>query len=693
MFKVPPYLALLCMLGGIIWICLLPLDEYSRRTYVSENALLPGQVHTYFSGSEQNIFRAYRHEVADVLEPSEQKDDQGQPTGAWLIATDSHRTDRLEAVFKGAGIKTGRQSYSYQNAGKSYQGENIYGIVHGPRADGTESIVLVASIRNIEDQLNVNGVTLLLTLARYFSRWSLWSKDIILVITPDSVAGPQAWVDAYHSMHDPHHVTDLTLKSGHIQGVVCIDYPFNHHFETLHISYDGVNGQLPNLDLINTLVAIASGQMGIGTTIQHQHEFTGPADQGKYLVRLKTLFRGMKSQALGHATGAHSVFMPYHIDAITLTAIGEGWQDEMAFGRTVESMTRSLNNLLEKLHQSFFFYLLLQNTRFVSIGTYLPSAMAIGAGFTIVALFAWVRSGYDELEIRDQPTKRGESSPKQQQISANGADMSKTAPVKSDTSDLSSLGWKQIDRIMTPPMTFIVIIHLISLGQISLLTKHYFESLALNISLACVLVLGLPVGISTTILHRSPRGTNNFVAAGSQQAQFFTILSSISLLLLGLNLTVLATLNFSLSMFLGLICAPLAFVGYSPPPTLPSLMGTVRNAVSALIMILFSPPVVISGLLALDAFYLKSRSSQHDQWYATLEKYVKNESFAFNVCGAWGVMVGIWAVWVPAWVVGATGVLASFGPSIPSRPRANKSNKGKPNGGQHVAKDGKVTKQ
>lgn len=44
----------------------LPLNEYSRNTYISENALLPGQTNTYFTGSEHNIFRAYRHEVADV---------------------------------------------------------------------------------------------------------------------------------------------------------------------------------------------------------------------------------------------------------------------------------------------------------------------------------------------------------------------------------------------------------------------------------------------------------------------------------------------------------------------------------------------------------------------------------------------------------------------------------------------------
>jgi len=48
---------------GVAWLLVLPLDNYSRRTYISENALLPGQVHTYFAGSDQNVFRGYKREV------------------------------------------------------------------------------------------------------------------------------------------------------------------------------------------------------------------------------------------------------------------------------------------------------------------------------------------------------------------------------------------------------------------------------------------------------------------------------------------------------------------------------------------------------------------------------------------------------------------------------------------------------
>lgn len=65
--KLPPYLSFLCILVGVVWLFLLPLNNYSRRTYISENALLPGQVHTYFGGSEQHVLRAYRHEVDEVV--------------------------------------------------------------------------------------------------------------------------------------------------------------------------------------------------------------------------------------------------------------------------------------------------------------------------------------------------------------------------------------------------------------------------------------------------------------------------------------------------------------------------------------------------------------------------------------------------------------------------------------------------
>ena len=150
--------------------------------------------------------------------------------------------------------------------------------------------------------------------------------------------------------------------------------------------------------------------MGFGATLQEmwQHSDT-------YHDRLKTMVRGMLNQGLGCATGPHSSFIPYHVDAVTLQPYGEGWQDEMAMGRLIEGSFRSLNNLLEHLHQSFFFYLLMSKDRFVSIGTYLPSAMLLAANFTIMATYLWVKSGHcsrSAVKLKSpHPEKRSAQSP------------------------------------------------------------------------------------------------------------------------------------------------------------------------------------------------------------------------------------------------------------------------------------------
>lgn len=218
--------------------------------------------------------------------------------------------------------------------------------------------------------------------------WALWSKDIIVLISPDSYAGPQAWVDAYHQDQLPSGVEALPRKSGALQGAVAIDNALHHNFRSLHMLYEGINGQLSNLDLLNTATHVARSQMGMAVAIQGMW-----THRDTYADRLQTLLRGVVSQAVGQASGPHSGFVSYHVDAMTLQAVENGPEDEMAMGRVVESIFRSLNNILEHFHQSFFLYMLMHPDRFVSIGTYLPSAMLVAASFSIMAIALWIFAG------------------------------------------------------------------------------------------------------------------------------------------------------------------------------------------------------------------------------------------------------------------------------------------------------------
>nr|CAG8446049.1 12713_t:CDS:2 [Entrophospora candida]CAG8448777.1 16014_t:CDS:2 [Entrophospora candida] len=65
-----PKLRYLLFIIGICWFFVFPLEKYNKHTYISENALLPGQVNTYYSWS--NVFEAadYRDQIESVSNAS-----------------------------------------------------------------------------------------------------------------------------------------------------------------------------------------------------------------------------------------------------------------------------------------------------------------------------------------------------------------------------------------------------------------------------------------------------------------------------------------------------------------------------------------------------------------------------------------------------------------------------------------------
>jgi glycosylphosphatidylinositol transamidase len=613
------------------------------------------------------------------------------------------RNNKLADLFREANLKVAKQKYTYHISDTNISNENVYAVLQAPRADATEAIVLIAAWKNMNDEVNFSGVALVLALARYFKRWSLWSKDIIFLIPGDSTTGSQAWVDAYHDAHDPRTIESLSIKSGALQGAVAVDYPagpWGHRYEKLHIVYDGVNGQLPNLDLFNTAVQIASGQMGISCTLQRMWKHTNT-----YEERLQTMLRGMLAQGLGHATGPHSSFIPYHVDAITLVTVGDGWHDEMSLGRTVESLFRSLNNLLEHLHQSFFFYLLLHAQRFVSIGTYLPSAMLIAANFSIMAISLWVHSGRpapppnpaatkpvkapttklkfvkghyvevpidekDEKDKRDKKDKKDEKDKKDDKPSTSEKEAEKpSSPSKKDAKP--SVPAKDIDETSTPSekktdaaepkeptMTAVTTkdgTALVPTASLATVERSLFLPLVFVLSthfLGLIPLYGfnampredlrptfLLTGNILTLLPLITALCLRFYLPGLPTVQHVTLIRSFSLLLLGMFLSALATLNFSLSFIIGVLCAPLSFIRMT------------RNTVAALAM--------YALLVALNPVMVVHLASSYAG--VGLEALLHQAAVGWHVWGLWTQVI-VWLVWFPAWFSGSVVVALGFFP-------------------------------
>lgn len=167
----------------------------------------------------------------------------------------------------------------------------------------------------------------------------------------------------------------------------------------------GVNGELPNMDLLNSAVyhherqgirvmldtctaRLDRGVLGCsgapGKVAQAAKDFFGRFATGRalprYLDRLIAMLGFMGSVAMG-PSGPHAHFLRHSVDALTIKGLAEeerSRQDstsqptvsEVAVHSTtaVLNIVRGISNLEEELHHSFFSYLMMSTTAFVSIG-------------------------------------------------------------------------------------------------------------------------------------------------------------------------------------------------------------------------------------------------------------------------------------------------------------------------------------
>ena len=66
-----------------------------------------------------------------------------------------------------------------------------------------------------------------------------------------------------------------------------------------------------------------------------------------------------------------------------------------------------MGNLLERLHASFFLYIMTTPSSFLKIGSYLPSAVLIAAALMFGGLWQWVGAGWVELEDKQPSLEKG----------------------------------------------------------------------------------------------------------------------------------------------------------------------------------------------------------------------------------------------------------------------------------------------
>lgn len=374
-------ICLVCYFAGVAWFMGLAFEPFTLRTYMSENAMGSTMVEERFPSGERAMVTA--REFA-----AHKKKAGGMPVD-WLVKT-----------MQAYGLEVYTQRFSRtlpfpdENTERyMVKGTNVYGILRAPRAPRTEALVL--SARCSEGNNNNQAVGLLLGLAQYFRNQVYWAKDIIFLVNEYDLIGMQAWLEGYHHTNiTGMDWTPLQGRGGSIQAALSLELS-SDVVTSLDLVLEGLNGQLPNLDLANLFYAFCQ-KIDIMCTIQGKIQRSDWDTPAGYSHAAQTLMLMVMKQASGRSWGDHGLFLRYHIEAATIKGINSFRQyktDATTIGRLLEGMFRKLNNLLERLHQSYFFYLMPSLSHFVSIGYYMPAFGLLAISLLLRALDLWVQLG------------------------------------------------------------------------------------------------------------------------------------------------------------------------------------------------------------------------------------------------------------------------------------------------------------
>ncbi|KAH8245501.1 hypothetical protein KR032_010921 [Drosophila birchii] len=402
----------LLYVAGVAWFFCLALPEFNHGTYLSENALSPGLVYPEIRVDANRLAIQLLEELQ-----RERKDHLSTTPHAWIAAK-----------MNEFGLETHTHNYTLRypfGGGKEYHGKNIYGILRAPRIASTEGIVFTAPYRaasSVHTDISPS-VPLLLAFADFARRKNYWAKDLIFLVTEQEQLGMQAWLEAYHDGDRDLDVSKAYLRPGNLPARAgSLQAALNIEVQDLEIDYvdvriEGLNGKLPNLDMFNLVQRIMARE-GIASGYKQSPRKKRRHSKSLFETNLRQMLAMLATQSSGVPNGNHGLFHRYRIDALTIAAHrrathatlkGQPGSAAVPLLKAIEGIARSLNNLLERFHQSFFFYVIVNNDRYISIGDYMPALAALVACAFVKAYLIWstlpaTESVEQETEEKDAET-------------------------------------------------------------------------------------------------------------------------------------------------------------------------------------------------------------------------------------------------------------------------------------------------
>lgn len=542
-----------CYVVGVIWFLALAYPPLNAKTYFSENALLPGVVESgfYFEDSPDSYIAEIKNEL--------KKDKRNVPRD-WLFQK-----------FQELGLDTYLQNYTVNYPlqmvrGQLVPGQNVYGILRARRAASTEAVVLSVPFRAKTSDLpqTYGGIVVMLGLAKYFMRQPYWSKDIIFLVTDHEQIGMQAWLDGYHKVHSEYiQPGEMPGRSGQIQAALNLEIP-DGNIKYFNIKIEGLNGQLPNLDLVNLVVRLCR-KHNVEVMLHNSRDVSNWEAEtvAGFQQSVKTMLKMMWAQASGVPSGNHGLFHRYHIEAVTLEGIRRKKTGRISLdttGRVVEGISRSLNNLLERFHQSFFFYILPGTERYVSIGLYMIPFGIICLPCLVKAIALWVSLNQDEKSRTDTNDGEEEKTEKKEEKKQK-----EKTEEKLDKDSLNKLVDEEPDLDMEDrPLGVMTILPIILSSVIMALLCYTGPDILSSMSVPFKMNIedGIFFGFLAlfTASMLFPRMVARRTAEDKRLLFDWELLKAVTLIFQSLVMFSLALMNISLAFFLAVLYVPVSVI-------------------------------------------------------------------------------------------------------------------------------------
>ncbi|KAI8833204.1 Gaa1-like protein [Chytridium lagenaria] len=353
--------AWLLYLLGVTWILLFPLPQLQKRAFIDENALLPGQSRSYFTDADLGVLRI--------------------GNGGWGCGM---KAEYLKEELQKVGLEASVQKFVTSDGREA---ANTYAVVRSPRADGTEALVYVAPWVCLNGEVNVNGISLMLAFASFMTKYSHWSKDFVCVFSDAGLEGTHAFLQAYHGIvvtpDSAIQYDALDLYSGVINEAFSFELPGTGSYDRFHLYVEGLNGQQANADVISTL-SVISYNFGVQIVLHDD-------------------VASRENQALGYPLAHHALFLRYKIEAVSLFAVSDGnphggKMSMVNLGLFLEATLRCFNNLLERLHHSFWFYIMCTVNGFIPIVFYIAPVILLASSFLFQSIALWTAASEPKME-------------------------------------------------------------------------------------------------------------------------------------------------------------------------------------------------------------------------------------------------------------------------------------------------------